>query len=103
MNSLSFLQSRVYRLGAHAPSVLKHAQGPKILDAFDERSEGECEGEGEARESASERLWAGLANNVKVGAYIRFKVVRGTHQPDVDLSRPNQAEKDVFDRPNNSI
>lgn len=40
---------------------------------------------------------------MKDGAYIRFKLVRGTDHPDVDLSRPNQAEKGVFDRPNNSM
>ena len=46
---------------------------------------------------------ASVANNVKGGTYIRFKLVRGTNQPDVDLSRLYQAEKDVFDRPKNSI
>lgn len=34
VHSLSFLQSRVYKVGAHAPSVLKYAQGRKLLDAL---------------------------------------------------------------------
>lgn len=43
------------------------------------------------------------AKNKKGGAYVRFKLVRDTNQPDMDLSRPTQAEKDVFDRLKSSI
>lgn len=44
-----------------------------------------------------------IANNAKGGAYVRFELVREAKQPNMDLSRPTQAEKDVFDRLKNSI
>ena len=37
------------------------------------------------------------------GAYMRFKLLREADQPAIDLSRPTQAEKDVFDRLKSSI
>ena len=45
----------------------------------------------------------GTAKNAKGGAYVRFKLVRMAGQPAIDLSRPTQVEKDVFDRLKTSI
>lgn len=40
---------------------------------------------------------------MKGGAYVRFKLAREGNQADVDLSRPTQAEREVFDRLKSSI
>lgn len=45
----------------------------------------------------------GTAKNMKGGAYVRFKLMRETNQPDMDLSRPTQEEKEVFDRLKSSV
>ncbi|KAF6235087.1 hypothetical protein HO173_006714 [Letharia columbiana] len=45
----------------------------------------------------------GIAKNMRGGAYVRFKLVREANQPEIDMSRPTQAEKDVYDRLKNSI
>ena len=45
----------------------------------------------------------GVAKNMKGGAYVRFKLAREGNQADMDLSRPTQAEKEVFDRLKSSI
>ena len=45
----------------------------------------------------------GIATNAKGGAYVRFKLLRVANQPDMDLGRPTQAEKEVFDRLKSSI
>lgn len=44
-----------------------------------------------------------VAQNMKGGAYMRFKLLREAGQPAIDLSRPTQVEKDVFDRLKSSI
>ena len=44
------------------------------------------------------KLW-----NERGGMYVRFKLVREDGQPEIDLSRPNQAERDVYDRLKSSI
>lgn len=44
-----------------------------------------------------------LAKNRKGGAYIRFQLVRDTNQPNIDLSRPSQEEREIFDRLKSSI
>ncbi|CAD6565230.1 MAG: hypothetical protein ASARMPRED_006518 [Alectoria sarmentosa] len=44
-----------------------------------------------------------IAQNAKGGAYVRFELVREAKQPNIDLSRPTPAEKDVFDRLKTSI
>ena len=45
----------------------------------------------------------GISRNTKGGAYVRFKLVREGNQADMDLSRPTQEEKAVFDRLKSSI
>lgn len=45
----------------------------------------------------------GIAKNGKGGAYVRFKLLREAGQPDIDLTRPTQDEKDVFERLKTSI
>lgn len=45
----------------------------------------------------------GLAYNSKGGLYVRFKLVREPNQPDIDLSRPTQEERGVWDRLGSSI
>lgn len=45
----------------------------------------------------------GVAKNMKGGAYVRFKLAREGNQADMDLSRPTQTEKEVFDRLKSSI
>lgn len=41
--------------------------------------------------------------NKRGGAYVRFKLLREAGQPAIDLSRPTQVEKDVFERLKTSI
>ena len=45
----------------------------------------------------------GISRNTRGGAYVRFKLVREGNQADMDLSRPTQDEKAVFDRLKSSI
>lgn len=45
----------------------------------------------------------GIAKNVRGGAYVRFKLLREAGQPDIDLNRPTQVEKDVFERLKSSV
>ena len=45
----------------------------------------------------------GIARNTRGGAYVRFKLERINDQANMDLSRPSQEEKAVFDRLKSSI
>lgn len=45
----------------------------------------------------------GIAKNKLGGAYVRFKLVREGNQRSIDLGRPTQMERDVFERLKNSI
>ena len=45
----------------------------------------------------------GIARNMRGGAYVRFKLAKEMNQADMDLSRPTQEEREVFDRLKTSI
>ena len=44
-----------------------------------------------------------IPRNTKGGAYVRFTMVRDRNQVDMDMSRPTQEEREVFDRLKSSI
>ena len=45
----------------------------------------------------------GSAKNKKNGAYVRFKLMREVNQPEINLNRPTEAEKDIYDRLKSSV